>query len=220
MVSVLNAILRVNFIETSQLCDYFTSFLSTSTEPVSAKCSKMVEDITKMVAVHWNHTLYVGQKEASGRVILGLFMEGVREALHNIYPNKVLKVDHEFKILPGKQFATYEAVVVVVRGTEVEVAYAIEYKPRVSSELHDQNPSHICEMFLQAFYLSTQCDHDILHCLTDLKDYHMFLIGKEESTKKFCIKKYWYRKCDLTNSGEAAEHLSFLSEIIVLPSIL
>ena len=90
-------------------------------------------------------------------------MAGVREALHNIYPNKVLKVDHEFHILPSKQFATDEAVVVVVRGTEVEVVYAIEYKPRVSYELHDQNPSHICEMFLQAFYLSTQCDHDIVH---------------------------------------------------------
>ena len=34
--------------------------------------------------------------------------------------------------------------------------------------------------------------------------------------KKLCIKKYWYRKCDLTDSSQTAEHLHFLSENIPL----
>ena len=48
----------------------------------------------------------------------------------------------------------------------------------------------------------------------------MFLMGKEESTKKFCIKKYWYRQCALTDSGEAAEHLSFLHSYAVISRLM
>ena len=97
----------------------------------------------------------------------------------------------------------------------MDVFFSLEYKPKVSPQLKEQRPFHISELFLQAFDLATQCKHAIVHCLTDLEDYHIFLMGKDG--KKLCINKYWYRKCDLMDSSQTTEHLHFLSENIPLP---
>ena len=111
---------------------------------------------------------------------MGLFMEAVCRALHELHPDKL---HHEFKVLPGKAFATDEAIVglAVIRQERKKVIFALEYKPNVASELMDQPPFHISEMVLQALYLTTHSDHEIVHCLTDLQDYHIFVIRRAHS---------------------------------------
>ena len=98
----------------------------------------------------------------------------------------------------------------------MDVLFSMEYKPKVAQNLGDEPACHISEVFLQAFYIATQVEHNVMHCLTDLVDYHLFLIGKENG--KLCIKKYWYHKCKLTDSGKAATLLQFLAEKIPVPS--
>ena len=148
-------------------------------------------------------------------------METLREALDKIHPSGEFMVDHKFKVLPTKQFATDEAIEAVIGDGNGKVIFALEYKPKVSSDMNDQAPFHISETLLQAFYLTSLFHHDIIHCRTDLQGYHIFLIGKSncalQSANNFCIKVCWYRKCHLTDNGEVAEHISFN---IPMPPIL
>ena len=57
----------------------------------------------------YNSTLDLGDKEASGRVILGLFMRTVKEALELKYDVRLF-VDHEYRLLSKKTYACDEAV--------------------------------------------------------------------------------------------------------------
>ena len=59
-------------------------------------------------------TLDVGNKEASGRVLLGLFMNGVCNALKLKNLTETLCVDYEYKVLTGKQYAVDATVVVAL----------------------------------------------------------------------------------------------------------
>ena len=187
------------------LSNFFHTLLSTSTSSTSTS-------ITSLFKACYENTLHLGDKEASGRVILGIFMELVRETLQERHPKQKFDVDLELKVL---RFSSDAAIIVASTGLKEDVVFSVEYKPRVSAQLEDQRPFHLSELFLQAFYLAPQCEHAVVHCLTDLEDYHMFLVGK--NGKKICIKKYWYRKCDLMDSSQTAEHLHFLSENIPLP---
>ena len=176
VVCVLNAIIGLHCRDMKGICAHFTSIQSTCTEP-----NVSIIDLVKSFTTLYEHTLYIG---ASDRVILGLFMETLREALDKIHPSREFMVDHEFNVLPTKQFATDQAIEAVIGDGNEKVVFALEYKPKVSSDLNDQAPFHISETLLQAFYLTSQFDHDIIHCLTDLQDYHIFLIGKSNCACK------------------------------------
>lgn len=64
-----------------------------------------------------------------------------------------------------------------------------EYKPQVPSELVDVTAGHLSETFLQAYYLRDSSPYPILHCLTNLEDYHYFSITtKDHHSMK--IEKY------------------------------
>ena len=130
--------------------------------------------MTKSFKFHYDNTLYLGEKEASGRVLLGLFMKAVCHALKQIHPEKVFWLDHECMILPSKKFTNDEAIQAILADDGKKVIFALEYKPKVATELKDQTSFHISETLLQAFYLRKRFDHNIVHCLTDLEDYHFF----------------------------------------------
>ena len=51
-------------------------------------------------------TLFLGDKEASGRVLLGRFMTKVRMVVAAAYPKAV---DHEYRVLKEKTYACEEA---------------------------------------------------------------------------------------------------------------
>ena len=206
--AVLNAILGQGFMDLRRLCNFLDTQLSTSSTS-STTTSSVSSGVALAFKAHYDCTLYLGDKEASARGILSLFMQGVRDALQERHPNQKFFIDHEFKIFP---FYSDAALIVASTGQQqkqMKAVFSLEYKPKVSPQLKDQPPFHLSELFLQAFYLAAQCEHSIVHCLTDLEDYHMSLMGKDG--KKLC------RKCNLTNSSQTAEHLHFLSENIPLP---
>ena len=95
VVAVLNAILGQKFMDLSGLCNYFDTQLSTSTSTSSVSS----EVSSEAFRAYYENTLYLGDKEASARGILGLFMEVVRDALQKRHPNQKFYVDHELKVL-------------------------------------------------------------------------------------------------------------------------
>ena len=106
-----------------------------------------------MLQEQYDQTIYLGDKEASGRVVLGLFMSMVTKLLRSKYPNQLFYVDHEYKVL---KFCADEAIVTITCNKEQHVVFVIEYKPRVSSNLSDQTPFHISET-LMATSLNQLC---------------------------------------------------------------
>ena len=83
----------------------------------------------------YDQTLDLGDKEASGRVLLGLFMNIVTERLSVKYPNNRLYIDHEYRVLEGKKFCTDEAIVALTNIVAGEAVFVLEYKPKVAPDL-------------------------------------------------------------------------------------
>ena len=55
-----------------------------------------------------------------------------------------------------------------------------EYKPRVPCDLDYVIPWYLSETLLQAYYMRMKHSYPVLHCLTDLDDYHCFFIEDED----------------------------------------
>ena len=188
VVRVLNPIFGQIFVDLRGLCDYFDTHLST-TSSTSTSTSSFSWSPDAFSALYRN-TLYLGDKEASAGGILAVFMELVRDALEKRHPNKIFYVDLQLKFL---RFCSDAAkIVATTRLEKIDVVFSLEYKLKVAAKLNIQPAFHLSELFLQAFYLATQYGHTIVHCLTDLTNYHIFLMGMDG--KKLCIKKYWYRE--------------------------
>ena len=84
-----------------------------------------------------------------------------------------------------------------------------EYKPRVSSDLQDQTSWHLSETILQAFYLKKKHPYCILHCLTDLEDYHYFFLS-DNGPRTLKLDKYVYMQSNLSEKIDVLHHLNFL----------
>jgi hypothetical protein len=71
-----------------------------------------------------------------------------------------------------------------------------EYKPKVSSKLEDVTGWHISETILQAFYLHKKHTYPVLHCLTDLQDFHYFTLnnGAQALELQFICQQTYLRK--------------------------
>ena len=91
--------------------------------------------------------------------------------------------------------------------------FVVQYKPRVSPDLADQDPFHLSEVFLQAYYLRKMHKHPILHCLTDLSDFHYFLV-KESERGNLEIENYFCFKCNFNEAEELLLTLKLLCYII------
>ena len=150
VVAVLNAILGQEVMDLRGLCNYFDSKLSTSSTSTSSVSSEVSSETFR---AYYQYTLYLGDKEASARGILGLFMELVRGTLQKRHPKQNFYIDHELKVL---RFSSDAALIVASTGQQKrKVVFSLEYKPKMSPQLKDQHPFHISELFLQAFYLAT-----------------------------------------------------------------
>lgn len=160
---------------------------------------------------HYTHTLDVTVSESSGYTILGNWAMLVRNTVAKKYPQERFLIKPQFCIANRyyADEATSEALVAIVTGLQ-QVLVVWEYKPKVSSDLDDQTPWHLSEVFLQAMYL--QKDNiigTVLHCLTDLKDNHYFLITAN-GRKKLQIDKYVYLRANLDSTKQVITHLKFL----------
>ena len=112
--AVLNAILGQGFMDLRRLCNFLDTQLSTSSTS-STSTSSVSSGVALAFKAHYDCTLYLGDKEASARGILSLFMQGVRDALQERHPNQKFFVDHEFKIF---QFYSDAALIVASTGQQ------------------------------------------------------------------------------------------------------
>ena len=177
---------------------------------------------------HQQVTMHLTTKEASGTALLGNFMLCVSDALRTLCPTQTFKIDHQFNVCDGKTYTADSALLsallvssqkpvglvvpcFVVGG--VVPCFVVEYKPRVSQDLADQEPFHLSEVFLQAYYLCKMHKHPILHCLTDLSDFHCFLV-KGSDRGNLEIKKYFCFKCNFNETEELLLTLKLLCYII------
>jgi hypothetical protein len=65
--------------------------------------NELLQNALKCIAEEYSSTTYIGDKEASGNVIGGLFVSLVKIAVASKYPDKEFNVDHEYKVLPNKK---------------------------------------------------------------------------------------------------------------------
>ena len=89
-----------------EICAYFTKSLCNINASHPEPQSVEVEDLREL----YDSTLYIGEKEASGRVVLGMFMNKVQKVLAKKYHKACINNDHEFRVLGNKTYACDEAV--------------------------------------------------------------------------------------------------------------
>lgn len=213
---MLNAILGLKCHDMRRICESLTKLTAASSLPPSLPELSTLTIPSQALNSVYSNTIDIGTKEASGRPLLALFMDTLRNALQLKYSHVQLLVDHEYKILEAKRYAC--DVAVIIAGIKREVLFAVEYKPGVPTDFKDITPWHLSETLLQAYYMRDKFQYDIVHCLTDMSDYHYFLVGSSDE-KKFVIKKHWYKPLNLTDEAAFMEHLNFVCNIICMPEI-
>ena len=102
VVEVFNAITGLMCIDVRGVYQYISSL-----QPEPPTITPTMQLIQGEEHYHWmlqeqyDQTIYLGDKEASGRVVLGLFMSMVTKLLRSKYPTQLFYVDHEYKVLKG-----------------------------------------------------------------------------------------------------------------------
>ena len=186
-------------------------------KPISSL--QRLEDITLLFQKRYDVTLNLGIKEASGNGIVDCFMLTVLNTMQIKYPDAMLKIDHQYRILENRTFAADETLgVVVVVMVEVTMLpiLVLEYKPRVAQELGDQEPFHVSETFMQAYYLRQRYKFPVMHCLTDMHDFHFFIIEDGQSGV-LKVSRYYYLKCDLKDGKQLIQMMTFLYHTLNVP---
>ena len=112
---------------------------------------------------HEEVTMHLNTKEASGSALLGTFMLCVSDALRTLCPTSTFKIDHQFNVYNAKTYTGDSALLsalLVSSRRRVVPCFVVQYKPRVSQDLADQDPFHLSEV---AYYLRKMHKHPILH---------------------------------------------------------
>lgn len=122
--------------------------------------------------------------------------------------------DPQFRIADGYTYSSDQAVIYVTLAGE-QVLLVIEYKPRIPPELSDIEPWHLSETLIQAFYMRSTHRYCVLHCLTDLRDFHYFYI-KEDDNTYLALDKYVFVQSDLSDQAQVQAHADFLLTNITL----
>lgn len=212
VVNVVNAIAGFKCLDLRELCECITLLQSPSTSTEENLPQKIIQSFQESYQEERSSTLDICDKEASGRVLLGLFMTFVRKFLSYKHPEKTFKIDHEYRIFPDRKFAADEAVTAIVDGLR-RVIFVLEYKPKVAPGLIDEEAFHISETLIQAYYLRKMFKHPILHCLSDLNDFHFFLITTD-SSREFNLNKYWSKSFNVLDTDQLRYLATFLGDIM------
>ena len=149
-------------------------------------------------------------KEASGYGFLSVYGVGVCNFFHSLYSNKKFQIEPQFKMLSGKQYATDQCLKLITLNDKRrdQILIIWEYKPRVAQLKDIAELWHLSETILQSVY-TTQQEHHILQCLTDLTNFHFFEVS--HSTKStLTLHSYYYLNSNLCEPPEVAEHFNFL----------
>lgn len=176
--------------------------------------AREVDSFAKTFKRHLDATLYIRSKEASGYAILGIFSEFVREMMHKKYPSLSFKIEPEFRVCEGKQYASDQCLMQLLTVTEDNKVLVLwEYKPRVPASLDDITGWHLSETLLQAYYMRKKHSYPVLHCLTDLTDFHYFFI-EDNRQRTLKIVQYAYLCSELVKPDHVWDHMEFLFQSI------
>ena len=244
-VDVLGYMFGKHFREYRDAIQYLTSNKSAPTiKQTLPVCLQRASDCYKIFENQYRRILNLSIKEASTFWMLGDWLGEVSDLLKNKYPEWEFRTDPEYYVLDGKTFAADEVIVgnqdqvdegeaaavsqdegeatlpAAIEALNLETSTSkpiliTECKPRVSTNLQAQEPFHITETLIQAFYVRRKYDFPILHCLTDLKEYHFFLVG-DAPNQKLELLWYFHLCCDLKKPNELAQLLSFLYDVVQL----
>ena len=167
-----------------------------------------LSDFTATFSKHLRLTRYVNTKEASGYGMLSHFALFFCGFLCEKFPGVDFKIDPHFYVCGGKQYSRDEALIMLTATSSETVLVVWEYKPQVSNSLGDVPKWHLSETILQAFYLQKQHAYPVLHCLTDLEDFHYFSL--KCAGQGLELLKYFFLRSDFTQEKEVLHHLNFL----------
>lgn len=193
VVRVLSYILQWRAVDMNSICLLITKDHlrdpEQETREITAEELQFFPAIFEMIDTR---TLYLFTKEASGYPQLGAYLLCIQNGIQKCYPSHQFLVDNQFCI--NHQYYSDGAIVSAVILDSYVPIYVVEYKPQVSADLLDVHPSDLSELFLQAYYLRQLYDHLILHVLTDLKDFHFFLIATGVNNTIFIQKLLYVNK--------------------------
>ena len=194
-------------------------FIEGKKQAASVTHTKQVERDTvspysTLFAKQQEGTAYLTVKEASGSAMLADFLLCVWEVMKSLHPKSSFMIDHQYTIIPAKAIADGALCALMV--SDYMPLLIIEYKPKVASTIDDIDVSDLTETMVQALYLRKRFQHPIVHCLTDLKDFHYFVL-KDTQQKRLQIEKYVFVSCNGTDVDDLLAHVSFLSETLCIP---
>ena len=172
-------------------------------------------------------TIDLSTKEASGRTLMGFVLLELTSAIQKQESRLELNVDHEYSLFhtrrSGPDYAADVAVIVVNIVSTAFISLLLfidlfifpqdeirrpvilyEYKPQVPLSHKDIDLSHICEIF----YYCVKHFTPVLHCLTDLSDWHYFMLEYDEAEDPLKIR--WTHSFNAENQ----EHLKFLNRAV------
>lgn len=174
-----------------------------------------IASFTTSFLEHISLTLYVKSKEASGYGMLSVFSLFVCKMMQDKYPSSNFRIDPQFRVCEGNKFTSDQGLVHLIEATRVllRVLALWEYKPRVPGDLDDITAWHISETLLQAYYMRKKHSYPVLHCLTDLTDYHYFFI-EDDGERTLTVVKYVYLRSDLCKPNDVWNHIEFLLQSV------
>ena len=159
-----------------------------------------LSDFTATFSKHVRLTRFVNTKEASGYGMLSqvaLFFCGF---LCEKVPGVDFKIDPHFYVCGGKQDSSAEALIMLTATRSETVLVVWDYKPQVPNSLGDVRKRHLSETILRSFYLQKQHAYPVLHCLTDLEDFHYFSLKCAGQGRE--LLKYFFFKSDVAQEKD------------------
>lgn len=186
------------------------NYVREQAEPSDIQAANIASFTTSFLR-HLSTTLHVKSKEASGYGMLSNFSEFVCRMMKDKYPSNTFYIDPQFKVCEGRKYTTDEAMLqfLVEYGHNYRLLIEWEYKPKVPSDLDDVTGWHLSETLLQAYYTRAGHSYPVLHCLTDLWDYHYFFI-EDDGPRTLKLVKYVYLKSELSEPNDVWDHINFL----------
>ena len=172
-----------------------------------------ISSFTVSISEHRCMTLGFTSKEASGYAMLSNFSLFVCKLMGVKYPSLNFCIEPQFIVCDGKKNSSDQTLVQLLMGsTHMRVLVVWEYKPRVACDIYDVPAWHLSETLLQAYYMRRNHCYPVLHCLTDLNDYHYFFI--EDGPTDITLSKYVYMHSDLSVPKDAFDHINFLLQSV------
>ena len=188
-------------------------------EPSESQAVELAS-FTTVFSEYSSRTLKLTSNEASGSGLLYVFSLFVCKLLQEA-PLLALQVDPQFCVAEGQTFTSNLCLLQLLKEASLRLRVLVlwDYKPRVPGALEDVTAWHFSETLLQAYYLRRKHSYPVLHCLTDLLEFHYFFIeGDGQRTLK--VVKYVYSLTLRLGISPAASRMHMATLLVASISVV